>query len=77
MVFEILGEFVVMVSGLFKLVLGRDDLAGVLKHVLLHFVEDDILSEGRVTLSSWSLSLMLVSSWVCLMLGGGRGTGWR
>ena len=49
MVFEILGEFLVMVGGLFELVLGGDDLPGVLEHVLLHFVEDDVLSGGRVT----------------------------
>jgi hypothetical protein len=36
----------VLFGGLVELVFEGDDVAGVLEHVLLHFVEDDALGEG-------------------------------
>lgn len=58
------------VGGLVDEVFELHDLPGVFEHVLLHFVEDDVLSRAKGTRSSCSLSLRLVSSCICLSLGG-------
>ena len=43
MILELFGEFVVMLSSLFELIFKCYDLSSVLKHIFLHFVENDVL----------------------------------
>jgi hypothetical protein len=55
-------------SGFADFIFEGDDLMRILKHIFLHFIENDILYDDNFTLSSCYLSLILVSSYICLML---------
>lgn len=68
LVFVVLGLLGMIIGNLVNAVLEFDDLGGVLEHILLHLVEDNVLHMICVTLCSCSCSWMLVSSWICLIL---------
>lgn len=74
---KLLAKFLVFLGDLVDLIFVVDDLPGIFKHILLHFVDDYLLSIVRNTRSSYYFSLILVSSWICLMLGKRAGTCWR
>lgn len=75
--FELLAEFLMFLGDLVDLIFVVDDLPRIFKHIFLHLVDNYLLSIVRNTRSSYYFSLILVSSWICLILGKRVSTCWR